>query len=87
VQGGALQDGGSVSSGAAGALLMYVHCTMYSAMSIFNRSFFDHAEVAETKIIAAAIANAPGHCTVCSNGFYVDISNQHQVQQYKSCLK
>ena len=25
--------------------------------------------------------------TVCSNGFYADISNQHQVQQYKSCLK
>ena len=25
--------------------------------------------------------------TVCSNGFYVDISNQQQVQQYKSCLK
>ena len=24
---------------------------------------------------------------VCSNGFYVDISNQRQVQQYKSCLK
>ena len=28
-----------------------------------------------------------GHCTVCSNGFYVDISNHHQMQQYKSCLK
>ena len=31
-----------------------------------------------------------GHCTVwigvCSNGFYVDISNHHQMQQYKSCL-
>merc|ERR1711997_1337131 len=26
-------------------------------------------------------------CTVCSNGFYADISNQHQVQQYKSCLQ
>ena len=23
--------------------------------------------------------------TVCSNGFYADISNQNQVQQYKSC--
>ena len=29
----------------------------------------------------------PGPCTVCSNGFNEDISNQHQVQQYKSCLK
>ena len=32
-----------------------------------------------------------GHCTptppLCWNGFYADISNQHQVQQYKSCLK
>ena len=26
-------------------------------------------------------------CTVCSNGFYADISSQRQVQQYKSCLK
>ena len=25
--------------------------------------------------------------TVCSNGFYADISSQRQVQQYKSCLK
>ena len=25
--------------------------------------------------------------TLCSNGNYVDISNQHQVQQNKSCLK
>ena len=25
--------------------------------------------------------------TVCSNGFYADISNQHQMQHYKSCLK
>ena len=24
---------------------------------------------------------------VCSNGFYVDIWSQHQVHQYKSCLK
>jgi hypothetical protein len=24
---------------------------------------------------------------VCSNGSYADISNLHQVQQYKSCLK
>ena len=28
-----------------------------------------------------------GGGTVCSNGFYADISNQHQMQQYKSCLK
>ena len=28
-----------------------------------------------------------GGGTVCSNGFYADISNQHQIQQYKSCLK
>ena len=28
-----------------------------------------------------------GEGTVCSNGFYADISNQHEVQQYKSCLK
>ena len=26
-------------------------------------------------------------CTVCSNGLYADISNQHQVQQHKSCLQ
>ena len=26
-------------------------------------------------------------CTVCSNGFYADIWSQHQVHQYKSCLK
>ena len=26
-------------------------------------------------------------CTVCSNGFYADISSQRQLQQYKSCLK
>ena len=25
--------------------------------------------------------------TVCSNGFYADISNHHQMQQYISCLK
>ena len=25
--------------------------------------------------------------TVCSNGIYADISNHHQMQQYKSCLK
>ena len=25
--------------------------------------------------------------TVCSNGFYADIWSQHQVQQYKLCLK
>ena len=25
--------------------------------------------------------------TVCSNEFFVDISNHHQMQQYKSCLK
>ena len=25
--------------------------------------------------------------TVCSNGFYADIWSQHQVHQYKSCLK
>ena len=25
--------------------------------------------------------------TVCSNGFYADISNQHHLQQLKSCLK
>ena len=25
-----------------------------------------------------------GGGTMCSNGFYADISNQHQVQQYKS---
>ena len=28
-----------------------------------------------------------GGGTVCSNGFYADIWSQHQVQQYKSCLK
>ena len=34
----------------------------------------------------AGMAEA-GRGTVCSNGFYEDISNQHQVQQYKSCMK
>jgi hypothetical protein len=42
---------------------MYL-CSMYSvhlsAMSIFNRSFFDDVEVAETKIVAVVVANAPG---------------------------
>ena len=28
-----------------------------------------------------------GGGTVCSNGFYADISNQRQMQQYKLCLK
>ena len=52
--------------GAAGAIL-YALCSstsMYivhlSAMSILNCPFFDHMEVAETKIDAAASKNAPG---------------------------
>ena len=38
-------------------LVQYVHL---SAMSIFNRSSFDHVEVAETKIVAAVVAKALG---------------------------
>ena len=43
---------------------------------------FVHLEANTTCFITAAAPN-----TVCSNGFYVGISNQHQMQQYKSCLK
>ena len=43
---------------------MYVVCTHtyinLSAMSILNRPFFEHVEVAETKIDAAAAINAQG---------------------------
>ena len=28
-----------------------------------------------------------GGGTVCSNGFYADIPNHYQMQQYESCLK
>ena len=54
--------------GAAGAVVyvlvssMYLVCTMYivhlSGMSILNRPFIDHVEVAKTNIDAAAAKNA-----------------------------
>ena len=39
------------------------------------------------QIMPITLLPAPPHPPVCSNGFYADISNHQQMQQYKLCLK
>ena len=59
----------------------------FNGTTLTQERFFLNASGRTYLFKLLPITPPPPQCSVCGNGFYVDISSQHQVQQCKLCLR